>query len=155
MTKKTSAARHTSDSTSLMIDAALTLAAREGGAEPAQEQRPDAAEAPAAAEAGLGAQGPRAAQGGQAAPGAQHGRREGRARRARPAPADAAALQRQPPHRPAPARQIVFHREDGRRCILDQRIPFRAVGTLALPAVRDTATGLADIAFLRLGHAAS
>ena len=30
MTKKTSAARHTSDPTSLMIDAALTLAAREG-----------------------------------------------------------------------------------------------------------------------------
>ena len=53
---------------------------------------------------------------------------------------------------PPPTRKIVFHREDGRRGIFHQRIPFCAVGTLPLPAMGDTATGLADIAFLRLCH---
>ena len=58
-------------------------------------------------------------------------------------------------NRAPPARQIVFHREDRGRRVLDQRVPFRTIGTLALPAVRDSAAGLADIAFLGFRHAPS
>ena len=55
-------------------------------------------------------------------------------------------------HRATPARQIVLQREDRRGRIFDQRVPFRAIGALALPAVRNTATGLTDIAFLGFSH---
>ena len=58
-------------------------------------------------------------------------------------------------HRPATTGQIVLHRKHGGGRILHQRIPLRAIGALPLPAVRDTATSLTDIAFLRFRHGVS
>ena len=53
---------------------------------------------------------------------------------------------------PTAAREIVFLRENGRGRVLDKRVPFRAIGALPLPAVRNAATGLADIAAFGFGH---
>ena len=61
-------------------------------------------------------------------------------------------IERDEPHLAPPARQVVARRKHGFRCLFSQRVPLRTIGTLALPAGRDTATGLADIATFGFGH---
>ncbi|CUS45255.1 hypothetical protein MGWOODY_Smn1535 [hydrothermal vent metagenome] len=48
---------------------------------------------------------------------------------------------------------LSLERRDGPAHLLDQGVPFSAVGTLPRPAVRNRSAGLTDIAFLRFRHA--
>jgi len=53
-----------------------------------------------------------------------------------------------------PAGQIMLGREDGFGRFFGQRVPFAAIGALALPAIGNAATGLTDIAAFGFGHVA-